>query len=186
MNSPMRMNHIGISVPDIDAAARWYCEVLGCYLLVPPVEARNDGSHFGNVVKDIFGDRFESVRMANCSSSWNPQRVPLLTRSSIGGAVFSISASRPQISKQWPSALRRTAAKCAVRSGSCIKTSLTKRCTAKIRGASSWNCAAIPTSSSGPIWPQRRSPTKAKSGRGEAAYTWPRRAARRRTRLALG
>lgn len=69
MNSPMRMNHIGISVPDIDAAGRWYCEVLGCYLLVPPVEARNDGSHFGKVVKDIFGERFESVRMAHLSTA---------------------------------------------------------------------------------------------------------------------
>lgn len=69
MNHPMRMNHIGISVPDIEAAVKWYEEVLGCYLLVPPVDARNDGSHFGNVVKDIFGERFESVKMAHLSTA---------------------------------------------------------------------------------------------------------------------
>ena len=69
MIQPMRMNHSGLSVPDIEAAARWYCDVLGCYLLVPPGTASNDGSHFGNVVKDIFGDRFESVKMAHLSTA---------------------------------------------------------------------------------------------------------------------
>lgn len=69
MNFPLRMNHIGLSVPDIEAAVRGYCEVLGCYLLVPPVDARNDGSHFGQVVKDIFGAHFESVRMAQLSTA---------------------------------------------------------------------------------------------------------------------
>jgi len=69
MTQPMRMNHIGLSVPDIDAAVRWYVDVLGCYLLVPPAEAKNDGSHFGNVVKDIFGSRFEAVKMAHLSTA---------------------------------------------------------------------------------------------------------------------
>lgn len=65
MNAPMTMNHVGISVPDIEGAVAWYRDVLGCQLLVPPVEATNDGTHFGNVVKDIFGDKFESVLMAH-------------------------------------------------------------------------------------------------------------------------
>lgn len=69
MHQPMRMNHIGLSVPDIDAAVKWYVEVLGCYLLVPPVDAKNDGSHFGHVVKDIFGERFEAVKMAHLSTA---------------------------------------------------------------------------------------------------------------------
>jgi len=69
MNHPMRMNHIGISVPDIEAATRWYVDVLGCYLLVPPTDARNDGSHFGKVVKDIFDKRFEHVMMAHLSTA---------------------------------------------------------------------------------------------------------------------
>jgi len=42
MHQPMRMNHIGLSVPDIDAAVKWYVEVLGCYLLVPPGDAKNE------------------------------------------------------------------------------------------------------------------------------------------------
>src|SRR5690348_9143968 len=58
---PRSPTHLASSVPDITAATSWYREVLGCYLLVEPGEARNDGTHFGNVVKDIFGDRLESV-----------------------------------------------------------------------------------------------------------------------------
>ncbi|WP_442971937.1 VOC family protein [Rhodococcus sp. WB1] len=30
------MNHIGISVPDINAALAWYRDVLGCYMLTEP------------------------------------------------------------------------------------------------------------------------------------------------------
>ncbi|MDV6286586.1 VOC family protein [Rhodococcus jostii] len=68
MHTPRSLNHIGISVPDIQAATAWYRDVLGCYVLVEPGEARNDGSHFGNVVKDIFGERFESVLMAHLTT----------------------------------------------------------------------------------------------------------------------
>ena len=52
------MNHIGISVPDIEAAVVWYRDVLGCFVLVPPGDAAVDGSHFGKVVADIFGEGF--------------------------------------------------------------------------------------------------------------------------------
>ena len=58
-------NHIGINVPDIDAAFVWYRDVLGLNPYIEPGDALNDGSHFGKVVKDIFGSRFEEVRMAH-------------------------------------------------------------------------------------------------------------------------
>ena len=32
--SSYAMNHIGISVPDIEAAVVWYRDVLGCFVLV--------------------------------------------------------------------------------------------------------------------------------------------------------
>jgi catechol 2,3-dioxygenase-like lactoylglutathione lyase family enzyme len=63
------MNHIGISVPDIEAAVVWYRDVLGCFVLVPPGDAAVDGSHFGKVVADIFGEGFAKVRMAHLSSA---------------------------------------------------------------------------------------------------------------------
>ena len=68
MATPMAMNHVGITVPDIHAAAKWYTEVLGCYLLVAPTEATDDGSKFGQVVKDIFGDKFGAVWLAQLST----------------------------------------------------------------------------------------------------------------------
>ena len=32
------LDHVGISVPDIDAAVAWYRDVLGCYVLMEPIE----------------------------------------------------------------------------------------------------------------------------------------------------
>lgn len=63
------VNHIGITVPDIDAAFSWYRNELGLTPLVAPSDATNDGSHFGYVVKDIFGDGFEQVRMAHLATA---------------------------------------------------------------------------------------------------------------------
>ena len=51
------MNHIGITFPDIDAAFVWYRDVLGCFVLAEPADVLNDGSHFGNIVHNIFGDK---------------------------------------------------------------------------------------------------------------------------------
>lgn len=69
MSAPLAMNHVGISVPDIHAAVKWYTEILGCTLLVEPVEAKDDGSRFGKVVKEIFGEKFKSVWMSHLSTS---------------------------------------------------------------------------------------------------------------------
>jgi catechol 2,3-dioxygenase-like lactoylglutathione lyase family enzyme len=69
MTKPLALNHIGISVPDIHAAVAWYRDVLDCYVLVEPGYANNDSTHFGNVVKDIFGERFESVQMAHLTTA---------------------------------------------------------------------------------------------------------------------
>lgn len=67
---PMSLvNHVGITVPDIDAAFAWYRDVLGLYPHVAPMEVTNDGSYFGDLVKDLFGTPFESVRMAHLTSS---------------------------------------------------------------------------------------------------------------------
>ncbi len=62
------MNHIGINFPDLDAAFPWYRDVLECYVLSEPAEATDDGTLYGNVVKDIFGDRFKKVRIAHLTT----------------------------------------------------------------------------------------------------------------------
>lgn len=70
MTAPLyTMNHIGVNVPDIDAAVAWYRDVLGCFVLAEPSDASVDGSHFGKVVADIFGPKFQAVRMAHLSTA---------------------------------------------------------------------------------------------------------------------
>src|ERR1041384_188280 len=63
------MNHVGLTVPDIDAAFAWYRDVLGLYPHVAPMEVRDDGSYFGDLVKGLFGPRFGRVRMAHLACS---------------------------------------------------------------------------------------------------------------------
>ena len=58
-------NHVGVSVPDIDAAIDWYQRVFGFVLIAEPVEVRNDGTHFGNLVADICGPEFEAEKIAH-------------------------------------------------------------------------------------------------------------------------
>jgi len=58
-------NHVGVSVTDIDAAIAWYEKVFGFTLIVPPVEVRRDGSHFGELVADICGPRFGAEKIAH-------------------------------------------------------------------------------------------------------------------------
>ena len=38
------LDHVGISVPDIDAAVAWYRDILGCYVLMEPIEGYADDS----------------------------------------------------------------------------------------------------------------------------------------------
>ena len=43
--------------------------VIGCYVLAHPAEANDDGTHFGNAVKDIFGKNFGSLKIAHLSTA---------------------------------------------------------------------------------------------------------------------
>jgi len=48
-------NHIGVGVPDLDKAVRWYHEVLGFNIVTEPIEGCADNSHFGMILK-IFSE----------------------------------------------------------------------------------------------------------------------------------
>jgi len=63
--SPVPFNHIGVGVPDLDKAVRWYHEVLGLNIVVEPKDASADNSHFGMILKDIFGTSFKKLRWAH-------------------------------------------------------------------------------------------------------------------------
>jgi hypothetical protein len=52
---PSPSNHIGVGVPDLDKAVRWYHEVLGFNIVTEPIEGCADNSHFGMILK-IFSE----------------------------------------------------------------------------------------------------------------------------------
>ena len=47
MTYPKAFNHIGLSVPDVDAAFKWYTEVLGFYPIMKPTVITKDDSAIG-------------------------------------------------------------------------------------------------------------------------------------------
>ena len=62
---PHTMNHVGITVSDIDAGVKWYQELFGCTILMEPVATEEDGSYFAEIVADIFGAGFEKMMLAH-------------------------------------------------------------------------------------------------------------------------
>ena len=58
-------NHVGVSVPDIEAAIEWYGKLFGFTLIAAPVEVRRDGSHFGDLAGDICGEGFGAMKLAH-------------------------------------------------------------------------------------------------------------------------
>ena len=40
--APVPFSHIGLTVPDLDAATRWYVDVLGWELLMGPIDVSTD------------------------------------------------------------------------------------------------------------------------------------------------
>ncbi len=58
-------NHVGVSVPDINAAIAWYQKLFGFTLIAEPAEVLPDGSHFGNLSSNICGDRYRGMKIAH-------------------------------------------------------------------------------------------------------------------------
>jgi catechol 2,3-dioxygenase-like lactoylglutathione lyase family enzyme len=58
-------NHVGVSVPDVDAAIDWYHRIFGFTVIANPAEVRPDGTHFGNLSSDICGARYQGMRIAH-------------------------------------------------------------------------------------------------------------------------
>jgi catechol 2,3-dioxygenase-like lactoylglutathione lyase family enzyme len=61
--------HVGVTVPDLDRAARWYCGVLGFEPLGPAVEVRAGDGHGGTVAADVFGAGFGRFRQAHLAGA---------------------------------------------------------------------------------------------------------------------
>ena len=54
---PRPITHVGVTVPDADAAVEWYRSVLGFQLLYGPVEYTAGEGYFGKLVADMLGPK---------------------------------------------------------------------------------------------------------------------------------
>jgi catechol 2,3-dioxygenase-like lactoylglutathione lyase family enzyme len=65
---PKIINHIAVSVSDLDQAIKWYKEVLGFTMIAGPVEFVADDSLIGRAIRDIHGSDLKKMRVAWVSS----------------------------------------------------------------------------------------------------------------------
>jgi catechol 2,3-dioxygenase-like lactoylglutathione lyase family enzyme len=66
---PKIINHVAVSVPDLDLAVKWYKEVFGFTVVREPIEFVPDDTLIGMAVKDIHGPSLKKVRMVWLSSA---------------------------------------------------------------------------------------------------------------------
>lgn len=63
--APVPFSHIGLTVPDLDAATRWYVDVLGWELLMGPIDVSTDNPKTAGQLRDVFGADRVSFRQAH-------------------------------------------------------------------------------------------------------------------------
>jgi catechol 2,3-dioxygenase-like lactoylglutathione lyase family enzyme len=56
---------VGLTVPDLDAAVRWYAAVLGWKLLMGPIELTTDNPRIADQLRDVFGADRVAFRQAH-------------------------------------------------------------------------------------------------------------------------
>ena len=65
---PRTFSHIGLSVTDLDKAVKFYTEVFGFYVIMPPTEITEDDSAIGVMCNDVFGEGWGSFKIAHLST----------------------------------------------------------------------------------------------------------------------
>jgi lactoylglutathione lyase family protein len=65
---PRSFSHIGLSVPDVQAALTFYTEVLGWYTIMEPTVIVEDDSAIGVMCTDVFGPGWGKFRIAHMST----------------------------------------------------------------------------------------------------------------------
>lgn len=66
--TPRTFSHIGLSVPDLEAAVKFYSEVMGFYVIMQPSEVTEDDSAIGQMCTDVFGPGWKRLRIAHLST----------------------------------------------------------------------------------------------------------------------
>jgi lactoylglutathione lyase family protein len=66
---PKTFSHIGITVPNIDEAVKFYTEVLGFYVIMEPTVVKEENlTAIGQMCIDVFGEGWGSFKIAHLSS----------------------------------------------------------------------------------------------------------------------
>ncbi|MDJ0915351.1 MAG: lactoylglutathione lyase family protein [Desulfobacterales bacterium] len=65
---PRTFSHIGLSVTDLEKAVKFYTEVFGFYVIMPPTEITEDDSAIGVMCNDVFGKGWGSFKIAHIST----------------------------------------------------------------------------------------------------------------------
>ncbi len=65
---PRTFSHIGLSVTDLEKAVKFYTEVFGFYVIMPPTEITEDDSAIGVMCTDVFGEGWGSFKIAHLST----------------------------------------------------------------------------------------------------------------------
>lgn len=88
------INHIGLTIGNVDEAIHWYTQVLGYRLIAGPLDLIPDASHFGRMAADLLGDRLRRGRFAH-----------LLSENAIGLELFEFedpeTGVRPDNMEYW-------------------------------------------------------------------------------------
>jgi catechol 2,3-dioxygenase-like lactoylglutathione lyase family enzyme len=63
--TPRTFSHIGLSVPDVEKAVKFYTEVLGFYVIMEPTKIVEDDSDIGQMCTDVFGAGWQQLRIAH-------------------------------------------------------------------------------------------------------------------------
>lgn len=66
---PRRFSHIGLSVPSVEDALKFYRDVMGWYVIMEPAEIIEDDSAIGEMCTDVFGPGWKSFKIAHLSTS---------------------------------------------------------------------------------------------------------------------
>ena len=69
-NYPKSFSHIGITVPDIEKAVKFYSNVMGWYVIMEPSKVKKENeTAIGQMCIDVFGNDWEEFEIAHLATS---------------------------------------------------------------------------------------------------------------------